>query len=263
MLKRLLVLPLLALESLGVSEHASIGIGGFYSNSSATNVNVQYYGIHLNLHTDLISQNHKIKFSTEFDWNRGSWGRKLSNSQLAYLEKFGSGKNFRSYDVLIRFGLNIASKEVPLFLNLIGGFGKVTNSHKETDLFKRTTWKAGIELEGAFPLGQNSKFTYSAGYLPTSIYYSFIDPSRADNGMSARSYVSKLGHTVLVSVGFTQAINERLYFYTKLKGQYKVFGESKLVPININIIDTATAIANTNYPASRDVGAMLEVGIGF
>ena len=263
MLKRLLVLPLLALESLGVSEHASIGIGGLYSNSSATNVNVQYYGIHLNLHTDLISQNHKIKFSTEFDWNRGSGGRKLSNSQLAYLEKFGSGKNFRYSHILIRFGFNLASKETPLFLNLIGGFGKVTNSHKETDLLKRTTWKAGIELEGAFPLGQNSKFTYSAGYLPTSIYYSFIDPSRADNGMSARSYVSKLGHKVLVSVGFTQAINERLYFYTKLKGQYKVFGESKLVPININIIDTATAITNTNYPASRDVGAMLEVGIGF
>ncbi|MCI7484494.1 MAG: hypothetical protein MSA68_00845 [Helicobacter sp.] len=261
MLRGLLILPLLALESLGVSEHASIGIGGFYSNSSATNVNVQYYGIHLNLHTDLISQNHKIKFSTEFDWNRGSWGRKLSNSQLAYLEKFGSGKNFRSYDVLIRFGFNIASKEVPLFLNLIGGFGEVTNSHKEIDLFKRTTWNAGIELEGAFPLGQNSKFTYSAGYMPTSIYYSFIDPSRADNGMSARSYVSKLGHQVLVSVGFTQTINERLYFYTKLKGQYKVFGESKLVPITI--IDTTTAIANTNYPASRDVGAMLEVGIGF
>ena len=79
--------------------------------------------------------------------------------------------------------------------------------------------------------------------------------------MSARSYVSKLGHTVLVSVGFTQAINERLYFYTKLKGQYKVFGESQ--PVALNIADTATAIANTNYPASRDVGAMLEVGIGF
>ncbi|MDD7567288.1 MAG: hypothetical protein PUJ79_02655 [Helicobacter sp.] len=261
MLKRLLVLPLLALESLGVSEHASIGIGGFYSNSSATNISMQYYGIHLNLHTDLISQNHKIKFSAEYDRDSGSGKRKLSNSQFAYLEKFGSGKNFRYSHILIRFGFNLASKETPLFLNLIGGFGEVTNSHKETDLLKKTTWNAGVELEGALPLGQSYKLTYSAGYMPTGIYYSFIDPSRGDKGMSARSYVSKLGHTVLVSVGFTQAINERLYFYTKLKGQYKVFGESQ--PVALNIADTATAITNTNYPASRDVSAMLEVGIGF
>ena len=111
MLKRLLVLPLLALGSLGASEQASIGIGGLYSSSKATNANVKDSGIYLNFRGDEISENYRTKIGAELEYGFGI--SKTSGSLFSYLDKFGSENKFEYWDFLIRPGFNIFTKEVP------------------------------------------------------------------------------------------------------------------------------------------------------
>lgn len=258
MLKRLLVLPLLAAGSFGITEHQSIGIGGLYSSSKATNANVKDSGIYLNFRGDDTSENHRTKVGAEFEYGYGT--SKTSGSLFSHLDKYGSSGNFSYLDIFLRFGFNAATKEVPLFINLIGGIDGSINGRSKFDgfVFARSVAKFGLEVEGALPLGQNLKLTYSAAYLYTKAGYRF---GRLDGGATPVVDTKKPGYDIIASVGFITNITPKMDLYVKAKGKYRTFGESKGAPIDIN--GNATPVANTNYPASRDVSAMLEVGIGF
>lgn len=256
MLKRLLVLPLLALGSLGASEQFSIGIGGLYSSSKATNANVKDSGIYLNFRGDEISENYRTKIGAEFEYGFGI--SKTSGSLFSYLDKFGSENKFEYWDFLIRPGFNIFTKEVPLFINLLVGLEFYTN--KKTDknkAFWRDTLKIGVEAEGAIPLGQSLKLTYSGAYLPTITSYQF---GRLDGGRTPESDIDKFSYDIVASVGFITKLTQSRDLYVKAKGKYRTFSKSNEVPIDSN---GTTSISNINYPAHKSVDVMVEVGVIF
>ncbi len=146
------------------------------------------------------------------------------------------------FEVRPKVGLNLASKEVPLFLNLaytLDGYSTNQNQSGYANLLHQV----GLELEGILPTQSGFNIEYALGYD-----YLFAG-SYKFGGVSGNSTISN-GYTLRASLGFSHKLTENTLYYVRAIGKYHNLSSSK--PLN-----------NLSMPATQNYVAMVEFGIGF
>lgn len=239
--------------ALGVSAHAAgaitgypesatgigrIGLGGVYHADSLQGQNLNAFGGFIALSADGMYKRFKTSLYGRFG-----------------LSSTGQGRMVGNYEVLPKFGFNILTHNVPLYVNLIFYYddrGIVTTgagAGNGIDVAHRS-FGIGGELEGKIPLGSSVALEYGAGYTyDPGIAYRFYPSENL-------SLVARGGgaSTILAHIGMAFDINEYMHSYARLTGRYQYLPASPVVDY-----------AGTQYAISarNAFSAMFEVGIGF
>lgn len=143
-------------------------------------------------------------------------------------------------DEYVKFGVNIAGKNAPLFINLVLEENNHNGNIASHNGIDRTLITLGGELEGSFNISSLTQFNYSLGYAWVGSGQYIID--------DIKSKVENYSDEINVSVGFTRTMTENLGFYMKLRGKYQNL--QKALYQNIE-----------RFPSTRNFVAMVEMGL--
>lgn len=215
--------------------YGSVGIGGAYYNLN---------------NSDMLSQAYYLYLGGKYVWN--------TQAQFKPEVRIGVGKNtlkgdfpttlrvnedYLYYDIKLKGGWNILSKDYPLFLNV---FGEVVSQTPKKS-FGRAHTVVGLELEGSAPVGENLKLTYGVGYGWLYGAY-FYERERARVPNSASNF------EINANVGINYEFGNGYAYFARIIGKYQKIGASHTITYQN---------APVSYPASNNYAGMLEMGIEF
>ncbi|WP_289181158.1 hypothetical protein [Helicobacter japonicus] len=211
-----------------------IGVGGAYHTLDGKEASISSTGGYLSFAARGIL---KQRLMSELSGKVGVGSAKASESYFATLDE----KPLSVFtEASFKIGLNISSKQLPLFVNAVYGWDNFSTNTKDKGI-GLSRELGGVEIEGFLPTRNNSKIEYLVGY-----YHFFAANYLLQNDVS-----SKLGGTnymIKASLGYASNITPNLGFYIKAIGKYENMSASKL---------TATSV---NYPASTNYVGMIELG---
>ena len=149
-----------------------------------------------------------------------------------------STKGFFIDDYFLRVGFNIASQNIPLYINFIANLDRFQQGLNGVN---RMLFALGIELEGKIPIGK-ANIMYSGGYtwLAEGIYQF----GKLDSHINGEH-----NYAIIASLGLSYDISNNASVYIKAIGKYYDLHAS-------SVVDT-----NLSFPASHHFTAMLEIGI--
>lgn len=218
---------------------ANIGIGGLYSKFNGSNAGVESIGGYLSLGYYKITSRIKSGMALEI----GTGSSKLFGTALNGLEN--SSNLF--YSLTPKIGVNIASKNVPIFINLVIE-GDEHNTTGRAKGIERRIIAFGGEIEGIIPAGNALSVTYSLGYSWIgSAYYKF-------DGVTSKANASG-NYMIKASLGASYVLNDSVSTYVRVIGKYQnIVADSQTV--SVNGVDTF-------YPKSASYVGMVELGLEF
>lgn len=152
-------------------------------------------------------------------------------------------------DASVKLGVNLASQEVPFYVNVFAAADNYSTRIKEDGVDVKVPY-FGVELDGKFPAGTGNNIEWSLGYgyaLKDSVEYRFInsDPAKAQ------------GHIIRASLALAMLEGrQEVQAFLRLVGKYQMLDAST----STNYGATPTAIS---YPATKNAQAMVEVGFKF
>ncbi len=217
-----------------------IGVGGFYENANGNETKITNYGGFLSIGgSDVLF--HRVQAGIDMKFGYGS--NNLSGTNLANLN---SGSIF-SIDIMGKLGVNVATQNSPLFINLIFGPELILSNSG----IGRNLYYIGGGIEGKLALSEKLKLTYSAGYgyivnAIASVY------SLGENHVE--SALIGYNQLFMASLGTQIKVSEHIDFYLKAFGKYYDLNNSKEVQVNGNAI---------SMPSIKTWQAGLEAGISF
>ncbi len=218
---------------------ANIGIGGLYSKFNGSNAGVESIGGYLSLGYYKITS--RIKSGIVLEIGTGS--SKLFGTALNGLEN--SSNLF--YSITPKIGVNIASKNMPIFINLVIE-GDDHNTTGRAKGIERRFISLGGEIEGVIPMGNVLSITYSAGYGWLGYAHYKFDGADSRVGDGAN-------YMIKASVGASYVLSDSVSTYLRLIGRYyNTAKNSAQVQIQNN---------NVSYPASSSYVGMVELGLEF
>lgn len=230
--------------------NARFGVGGLYSNFSGNGANVNNYGGFVNIEVAQVYKRFQAMIGIRIEGGGAS-------HKGSTFSTFGVSPSFFGEETKIKLGANVLTKRVPLFINFVGG-----NEYYNTEFdnvknrgFERNLLNLGLELQGAIPLGGQSRLEYSAGANVIRGWYNLAKT------YEARSRIDDFGYGFNASIGFANEISERYEWYARVVGKYQRLGKSNAVPFYEN--GGTNSNATKNYPSSNNFAGMLEVGLGF
>lgn len=225
------------------------GVGANYYNFNANTDKAQSYGGFIN--GELIESYKRFQ---------GLIGIRLGLGSIEYsgatFENLGKQQNAINTDVKVKLGVNVLTKNIPLFVNLVLGDDYLNASGNKSG-FNKNLLYIGLEAQGAVPVASKSRIEYSAGFNVLSGWYEF------GKTYSAKSNIKGFNYGIIASLGYSQDIDERKEWYVKAIGKYENLGSSSNVPFYADYNDNANPISRKNHPASQNFGIMLEAGIGY
>lgn len=212
-----------------------IGVGGAYHSLNATGADISSTGGYLSF---AARGTLKQRLMSEISGKVGVGSAEASGSYFATLDE----KPLSVFtEASFKIGLNVLSKQLPLFVNAVYGWDNFSTNTKDKGI-GLSRELGGVELEGFLPTSNTSKIEYLVGY-----YHFFAGNYLLQNDVS-----SKLGgsdYMIKASLGYASDITPNLGFYIKAIGKYENMSTSKF---------TATSV---NYPASTNYVGMIELGI--
>ena len=223
-----------------MNEIIRFGIGGHYVDSAQ--INTTSYGGYINLEFIDSTKNNRVQvvLSGKLGWDKHTFAS-TSPSVVK------SSKDLAMFfEVRPKVGLNLASKEVPLFLNLaytLDGYSTKQNQSGYANLLHQV----GVELEGALPTQSGFTIEYALGYD-----YLFAGSYKFGE-VSGNSALNN-GYTLRASLGFSHKFTENTLYYVRAIGKYHNLSTSK--PLDSNGV-------NLSMPATQNYVGMIEFGIGF
>ena len=223
-------------------EFGRIGIGGGYYGLQGSNANADSYIGYVSLG---IKEVYKARFQGAFDIVLGGGRGNLKGS--AFPQGISKSGDVFIFEPTIKFGVNVLTKRVPLFVNIVGGIEGYRLGFNNDSTFRRVAGLVGVELNGEIPAGDRLRFTYGAGY-------SWI--ARVDYDFGKTTTIAKgsiKNYAVNANIGLEYDLPKGLYTYAKLIGKYQ----------HNNATSSATYNGmQVSYPASDNFVGMLEIGLG-
>ena len=212
-----------------------IGVGGAYHNLDAKGANISSTGGYLSLSA---RGTLKQRLMSEISGKVGVGEAKASGGYFANLD----AKPLSVFaEASFKIGLNISSKQFPLFVNAVYGWDNFSTNVKDKGI-GLSRQLGGAELEGF--LGNASKIEYLVGY-----YYFFTGDYLLQD--DTKSKLEGTNYMIKASLGYVSHITPNLGYYIKAIGKYEKMNDSKLTATNIN------------YPASSNIAGMVELGLEF
>ncbi|WP_394953659.1 hypothetical protein [uncultured Helicobacter sp.] len=199
------------------SEEYRFGIGGLYGTRDlAPDNNVTNVGGVLVLSSDGVYKRFKLAPTIML----GAGDSSRHNAPFVF------------YDFLVKVGLNIASYEHPLYINVgIGSTQLYDDTRDDTFKVRTTEYLAG--LEGIIKKSEKLRYEYSADYHYVGAG-SYGGIRISDNG----------SYGIRASLGFSYQLGEKLFYYVKLRAKYQ----------NITY--------NPSLPTAQNLVGMVEIGLG-
>lgn len=222
-------------------EDIRFGVGGHYVDSAQ--INTTSYGGYINLDMIMVSsENNRTKavLSGKLGWDKHTF----ASTSPSVVKSSRDLAMF--FELRPKVGLNLASKEVPLFLNLaytLEGYSTKQNQGGYANLLHQV----GVELEGALPTQSGFTIEYALGYD-----YLFAGSYKFGE-VSGNSAINN-GYTLRASLGFSHKLTENTLYYVRAIGKYHNLSTSK--PLDSNGV-------NLSMPATQNYVGMIEFGIGF
>ena len=226
-----------------ICEWTNIGIGGAYYNINGENADIGGYAGYISLFGKAA-----FKQRLQLGANIALGGGKSDLSGSAFPMGAKNNTNLMIFDFDLKFGVNIASKESPIFINLLGGLD-IYSTNKDERKFQRSLGLAGIEIEGEKPISAKLSVMYGASYsLIVAGNYLFDKDTRAQIPFSTKNYA------IGANIGLSYEIEKGISTYARLVGKYQNIGASETLNVNN---------ANVFMPATQNYVGMVEFGIGF
>lgn len=225
------------------------GVGANYYDFNANTAKAQSYGGFIN--GELIESYKRFQ---------GFIGIRLGLGSIEYrgatFENLGKQQTAINTDVKIKLGVNVLTKNIPLFVNLVLGDDYLNASGNKSG-FNKNLLYLGLEAQGKIPIASKSRIEYSAGFNVLSGYYEL------GRTYSAKSNLKGFSYNIVASLGFAKDIDERKEWYIKAIGKYENLAQGSNVPFYADYTDNANPSSRRGYPASQNFGIMIEAGIGY
>lgn len=214
-----------------------IGLGGAYHNLDSKDAQISSVGGYLAFSARGTLKN---RLASELG---GKVGLGSATASRAYFESDLYSKSNLSLftDFYFKIGVNIASANVPLFVNAVYGWDNFSTNLKSKGVGLSRHF-AGGELEGFLPMGGTSSIEYLAGF------YTFLNGDYVFANTNITSKLRGTNFMAKVSVGYTKDINPQIAYYVKLIGKYEDMSASQ-------------SVGEIHYPSSKNMIGMLEFGI--
>lgn len=214
------------------SSFGRIGFGGVYYADSLQGQNLNTLGGFIAISGDEMYKRFKVSLAARFGLGIAGQERMVGN-----------------FELLPRFGFNILTQSVPLYVNVIFYYDDRRIVSHGINAAHRS-FGIGGELEGKIPLSQSVALEYGAGYVyDPGLTYRFY-PSQNLNLLARAGAAS----SVLAHVGAAFDITDRLHSYVRLSGKYQYLPASP----------TISHDGMQYFIAAHNVfSAMIEVGLGF
>lgn len=226
-----------------------IGVGASYYNVNANTAKANPYGGFIN--GELIESYKRFQ---------GFIGIRLGLGSIDYsgatFENLGKQQTALNADVKVKLGVNVLTKNIPLFVNLVLGDDYLNASGNQSG-FNKNLLYLGLEAQGKIPIASKSRIEYGAGFNLISGWYEF------GKTYAAKSHLKGFNYGISATLGYAQDIDERKEWYVRAIGKYENLGTSSNVPFYANYDDSANPSSRKNYPASQNFGVMIEAGIGY
>ena len=212
------------------------GVGGFYENMSGSGVDVNNYAGFISLGgSDLYFNRLQLGGDVKIGYGNNS----VSGTNLSSISK---SNKLLQVDVMAKIGFNIATKDSPLFINVIGGPDLIIPING----VGRELYYIGAGIDGKLSMSDKFGLTYSAGYGYIYAGKYRLDKVAADLNGYSQVFMASLG----VQIKMTENTN----FYFKGFGKYYDLGSSKSVQVNNQAI---------SMPNAKLWQAGVEAGISF
>lgn len=225
-------------------EFGRVGVGGVYYATKADGVDISGYAGYA-----AISLREVIKARAQFGLD-GFVGGGKSELKGSVLSSLSSNSALLIWGLGARFGVNISSKDAPLFVNITIDADSFNANPQHTKGFARTIGYTGVALEGEIPTSMQTRFTYGASYgWIFGATYKFNDSNDTNVTRSISNYA------IGANIGVDYEISAGISFYAKLIGKYQVLGAPSSATHS-----NGTAIS---YPKSNNFSAAVEIGFGF
>lgn len=212
----------------------SIGVGGLYSKFDGSNAGVEASGGYVSLEANKVTGRTKGYVATRIGWGNST----LSGTALSSL----SNPPNRFLVFTPKIGVNIASKNTPIFINFFAelDWHHTTNSKG----VERKLISIGGEIEGVIPAGNALSITYSAGGGWIGHVHYNLDGADSKVGAGAN-------YMIKASVGASYVLSDSVSTYLRLIGRY------------YNVAKDSAQVNNVSYPASSGYMGMVELGLEF
>ena len=216
----------------------SVGVGGLYSKFNGSNAGVESTGGYVVVRAYKVIGRIKSNIDAQLGWGNST----LSGTTLADLS---NPPNY-FFSTSPKIGINIASKNVPIFVSLFAELDDHNTSSGKG--IERRFISLGGEIEGIIPAGNALSITYSVGYGWLGYaHYKFDGVDSKAN--SSGNYMIK------ASVGASYALSDSVSTYLRLVGKY--YNTAK------NSANVQVNNVTKSYPASSSYVAMVELGLEF
>lgn len=223
-------------------EYTRIGIGAQYAHlreSHTKQTHSDIYAGYLSVEGGIATTNNRTQFVLSAKLGASKQNPSLVSPQFVRegVGVFGEART--------KAGVNLATKNIPLYLNLAYTFEAYTSRKKGGLGYSYLFHYLGGELDGAIPLGKRVALQYSVGY--DWLFYGGYGFGKD----SSLSPFSLKGEAYSASVGASYFSSERMEYYLKIIFRYQNLGASK--------------ISNEGFgmPALANSIGMLEMGVGF
>ena len=214
--------------------YGSIGIGGGYYDFGAKDIK-SYVG-YASLESRFV---YGQRLQAVLGGRVGGGSSRATNlAEFAIADK----SSLFVFDYYAKIGLNIATRNAPLFINVFAERDTHNARIGGSKGFEREVILIGAEGNGYIPIGQSTYFDYGVGYAWVGgANYSF---SSLNENLKPKGY----SYALNAHVGFSRHINERTMYYVRLIGKYQDINATKVLD-------------SVSYPSSKDTVVMLEIGI--
>lgn len=152
-------------------------------------------------------------------------------------------------DINLKLGVNLASQEVPFYVNVFAASDGYSTRILEKGLDVIVGYY-GVELDGKFPAGTGNQIEWMVGYgyaPKNQVRYKFINSEAA----KAQGHIIKASLALAMLEG-----RQEVYSFLRLVGKYQILDGSTSTEYGA----TPTPIS---YPATKNVQAMVELGVKF
>lgn len=221
-----------------------VGAGGVYYATKANGVDISGYAGYAAL-----SLREVIKARVQFGID-GFVGGGKSELKGSALSSLSSNSALLIWGFGARFGVNISSKDAPLFVNLTIDVDEFNANPQHTKGFARMLGYTGVALEGEIPTSPQTRFIYGASYSWIfGATYKFNDSGSINIPRSISNYA------IGANIGVDYEISKGISFYTKLIGKYQALGTPPSA--------THSNGTTISYPKSNNFSGAVEIGFGF
>ena len=240
----------------GDEEHClsgRFGVGVSYLNLDAPQAKAQSYGGFVN--AEAIESYKRLQALLGIRFGLG--GITYSGGTF---DSLGREELALNTDVRIKLGVNILTKNIPLFVNIVLGddyLGASSASGTTSKGFNRNLFYGGLELQGVAPVSSKGRIEYSAGFNAISGWYELGKTYGAKSGLKGFSYA------INATLGYSQDIDERKEWYIKAIGKYENLAQSRAVPFYATYEGNPTPSSYRGVGANQNFGLMIEAGIGY